>query len=288
MTAVPTAGASVARAGASPIHERVGPFVIRLATCARDLRQAQRLRYSVFYEDGHAMASAAAAAVRRDLCPFDAICDHLLIVDTEAVSRAGYRKPRVVGTYRLLRREVAERHGGFYSQGEFDLAPLLTAHPRARLLELGRSCVQADYRAKRVIELLWRGLWLYASHYGVDALIGCASLPGTDLAALDVPLSFLLRCAQAEDDWQVAALPHRAAKFTPRPEADIDRRHALAALPPLVKGYLRTGARFGRGVVIDHQFGTTDVFAIMPMSDIEERYLSYYGAASCVSGVSVA
>lgn len=287
--AVPTPGAALLAGRApSPIHERVGAYEIRLATTARELRQAQRLRYAVFYEDGGAMASAAAASVRRDLCPFDAICDHLIVVDTEAVSRVGARKPRVVGTYRLLRREVAERHGGFYSQGEFDLAPLMAAHPRARLLELGRSCVQANYRAKRVIELLWRGLWLYASHFGVDALIGCASLSGTDLAALDLPLSFLLRCAQADDDWQVAALPHRAAKFTARPENEIDQRRALAVLPPLVKAYMRTGARFGRNAVIDHQFGTTDVFAIMPMSDIEARYLSYYGAASCVSGVSVA
>ena len=225
--AVPTPGAALLAGRApSPIHERVGAYEIRLATTARELRQAQRLRYAVFYEDGGAMASAAAASVRRDLCPFDAICDHLIVVDTEAVSRVGARKPRVVGTYRLLRREVAERHGGFYSQGEFDLAPLMAAHPRARLLELGRSCVQANYRAKRVIELLWRGLWLYASHFGVDALIGCASLSGTDLAALDLPLSFLLRCAQADDDWQVAALPHRAAKFTARPENEIDQRRA--------------------------------------------------------------
>ena len=133
-TEVP-ARARVAPAASSAIYERVGAYEIRLAGTARDLRQAQRLRYTAFYEDGGAMASAAAAAVRRDLCPFDTICDHLVVVDTEAVSRAGARKPRVVGTYRLLRRDVAERHGGFYSQGEFDLAPMLSVHPHARLLE---------------------------------------------------------------------------------------------------------------------------------------------------------
>ncbi len=272
----------------SPFYERAGPFEIRLAVSDKDLRQAQRLRYEVFFEAGGALASGAAKAARRDLCAFDPNCDHLVVFDVEARSRSGERKPRLVGTYRLLRREVAARHGGFYSQGEFDLAPLLAAHPRSRLLELGRSCVDAAYRGKRVIELLWRGLYLYAHHHGIDALIGCASLVGTDLGALDLPLSFLLRCAQAEDDWQVAALPHRAAKFTPRDEADIDVRRAAGLLPPLVKAYLRTGARFGRSAVIDHQFGTTDVFAIMPMADIEARYLVHYGSASCVSGVPVA
>lgn len=270
----------------SPIFERAGPFVIRLATSAPELRQAQRLRYGVFYEDGGALASAEAVATRRDICPFDAICDHLVVVDTEAATRSG--RPRVVGTYRLLRREVAAAHGGFYAQGEFDLEPLLARHPGLRLLELGRSCVHVDYRAKRVIELLWRGLYLYARHHAIDALIGCASLPGTDVAALDLPLSFLLGRARAEPDWLVAALPHRAAKFAPRAVAEVDARRALAMLPPLVKAYLRTGARFGRDAVIDHQFGTTDVFAILRMADIEERYLAHYGEVSCLSGVPVA
>ena len=284
----PDAGLVPGATTQSPIHEQAGPFEIRLATCGRDLRQAQRLRYGVFFEEGHALASAEAAATRRDVCPFDAICDHLVVVDTEARTQRGEHKARIVGTYRLLRREVAERHAGFYSQGEFDLGPLLARHPDTRFLELGRSCVHVNYRAKRVIELLWRGLWLYARHHGIDALIGCASLPGTDLTALELQLSFLLTQAQAEADWSVAARPHRVARFSPRAAAEIDTRRAVALLPPLVKAYLRTGARFGRDAVIDHQFGTTDVFAIMPMAAIEERYLAYYGGASCVSGVPVA
>ena len=234
------------------------------------------------------MASLDLAGARLDICPFDDISDHLIVVDTEAPSRSGERKPKLVGTYRLLRRDVAERHSGFYSQGEFDLGPLLARHPHARLLELGRSCVHADYRGKRVVELLWRGLWLYAQRHRIDALIGCASLPGTDLEALRMPLSFLLRQAQADAAWQVAAWQHRAAKFVPLAAADVDARRGLIALPPLVKAYLRTGARFGRDPVIDHQFGTTDVFAVMPVADIEERYIAHYGEPSCVSGVPVA
>lgn len=276
------------RIGSPVVYERAGPFEIRLAASARELKQTQRLRYAVFYEEGEAIANAAAVETRRDVCPFDAVCDHLVVVDTEATARSGERRPKLVGTYRLLRREVAERHNGFYSQGEFDLAPLLARHKQTRFLELGRSCVHADYRSRRVIELLWRGLWLYARHFRIDALIGCASLPGTDLDALRLPLSFLLRQAQAPGDWQVAARPHRAAKFSPLSEPEVDARRGLVALPPLIKAYMRTGARFGSGAVIDHQFGTTDVFAIMRMSDIEERYLAHYGEPSCVSGVPVA
>lgn len=274
--------------GVGAVYERSGPFEIRLAKSDKDLKSAQRLRYGVFYEEGGALASAQMAQAERDLCAFDAICDHLLVIDLEAVSPSGRVKPRVVGTYRLLRREVAERHHGFYSAGEFDLAPLLARHPDVRFLELGRSCVHADYRSKRVIELLWRGLWLYALYHRVDALIGCASLPGTDVEALRAPLSFLHHKARAEDVWHVAAWSHCAAKFEPSPEREIDARRGLLALPPLLKAYLRVGARFAAEPVLDRQFGTTDVFAVMRMSDIEERYIAHYGQPSCVSGAPVA
>ncbi len=272
----------------SPIFERAGPFEVRLVESAKELRQAQRLRYEVFYEEGGAIAAASSKAKRLDLCPFDDICDHLIVLDTEARGAGGRPKTRLVGTYRLLRRDVAERHNGFYSQGEFDLAPLLARHPATRFLELGRSCVHADYRSKRVIELLWRGLWLYARHHAVDVLIGCASLAGLDLEANRTPLSFLLRLAQAEPAWQVSAWPHCRAAFEPAPAEAVDAKRGLLALPPLLKAYLRTGARFGHSAVLDRQFGTTDVFAVMPMGDIEERYLAHYGQPSCVSGAPVA
>lgn len=274
--------------GQSAVFERAGPYEIRLATTIKDLKRAQKLRYSIFYEEGDAIASAAAARTRRDLCPFDAICDHLVVIDTQAITPSGERKPLLVGTYRLLRRDVATRHNGFYAQGEFDLAPLLARRPTTRFLELGRSCVHPGYRSKRVIELLWRGLWLYARHHDVDALIGCASLPGIDLEALRLPLSFLLQHAQSDEAWQVAAWPHCVAEFEPTAKAGIDIRRGFMALPPLIKAYLRTGARFSAAAVLDRQFNTTDVFTVMPMADIEDRYLEHYGEPSCLSTVPVA
>ena len=270
------------------VLERAGPFEIRLASTEKELRSAQKLRYTVFYEEGGATATGDIVRARRDLCAFDAICDHLIVIDTEAPSADGPAKARVVGTYRLLRRDVAQAHDGFYSQGEFDMRALLARQPTTRFLELGRSCVHANYRSKRVIELLWRGLWLYAQRHGIEALVGCASLPGTDLDTLRLPLSFLHHHAQADEEWQVAAWPHVAADFTPLPKESVDVRRGIAALPPLLKAYLRTGARFGRNAVIDRQFGTTDVFTVMPMTDIEERYIAHYGEPSCVSGVPVA
>ena len=42
---------------------------------------------------------------RRDVDPFDAYCDHLLVIDLE---RGDAAKPCVVGTYRMLRGETAK------------------------------------------------------------------------------------------------------------------------------------------------------------------------------------
>jgi putative hemolysin len=255
---------------------RFGNFEIRIAR-VKEIRKAQRLRYKVFYEEGGAIAHGRAALVRRDICPFDKFCDHLLIVDLTARNAFGRVKPKIVGTYRLLRSEVAAEHGGFYSEGEFDIAPLLARHAGKRFLELGRSCVHAKYRSKRVIELLWRGLWTYIQHYHIDVMFGCASLPGTNPLAIALPLSFLHHHASAESEWQVRPRAGRAVPMDVLDKGAIDQRRGLAALPPLIKGYLRVGAKFGEGAVIDPQFGTIDVFTVMPIAEIEHRYIAYYG-----------
>lgn len=257
---------------------RFGNLEIRLAATKKDVRRAQRLRFKVFYEEGGAVAQGGTALVRRDICRFDKFCDHLLVFDMEAKNSLGRVKPKLVGTYRLLRRAVAERHGGFYSASEFDIAPMLARHADKNFLELGRSCVHAKYRTKRVIELLWRGLWMYAKHHHVDVLIGCASLPGTNPLALALPLSFLHHQATAEDDWQVAPCDGRAVPMGILEKGAVDARRGIAALPPLVKAYLRVGAKFGNGAVIDQQFGTIDVFTIMPIADIEDRYIAHFGS----------
>ena len=253
---------------------KIGSLEVRLATSKKDIRKAQKLRYRVFFEEGSAVADARGKITRRDIDPFDRICDHLIVLDHDFTNRLGRKKPKVVGCYRLLRQDVAEQNDGFYSAQEFDVAALLARHPDKRFLELGRSCVHKDWRSKKVLELLWRGIWTYVRHHRVDVMIGCASLPGTELAQHAAALRVLAQ-ARATQDWSVAALPHRRARL-PLPETVTDPRRAFASLPPLLKGYLRTGATIGPDIVLDHAFGTTDVFILMPVADIDPRYISYF------------
>ena len=180
---------------------------------------------------------------RRDVDDFDRLCDHLLVLDHGASTVGAARtKPKVVGTYRLLRQDIAERNQGFYTAGEYDIAPMLAAHPHLRFLELGRSCVLKPYRNKRTVELLWAGIWAYVLHHRIDVMIGCASLEGTDPRAFSLPLSFLHHFARASGDWQASAWPQHGTSMNHLPKEAIDQKAALRALPPLIKGYLRLGA----------------------------------------------
>lgn len=257
---------------------RLGSMEVRLACKAAEVRRAQKLRYRVFYQEGDAVADAAKKMARRDVDAFDPICDHLLVIDHALPAPRLRRTPAVVGTYRLLRQDVADRHGGFYSAGEFDIGRLITDHKDLRFLELGRSCVLPPYRNKRTVELLWRGIWTYVRRHRFDVMIGCASLKGTDPDTLALPLSFLHHYARAPEPWRARALPARYVDMNRMSKDAVDTKEALRMLPPLIRGYLRLGAVIGDGAVVDHQFGTTDVLIVLPVSGINSRYLAHFGA----------
>ncbi len=261
----------------TPPLGRIGPLEVRLAQSKGDIKRAQKLRYKVFYKDGNAIADAATMLAQRDKDAFDKICDHLLVIDHDAKPSMSGKQP-VVGTYRLLRQDVAARHSGFYTDSEFDISGIIERQHRLKFLELGRSCVLPAYRTRRTVELLWHGVWSYVRRYRFDVMIGCASFEGTDPNRLALPLSFLHHFASAPEDWRASAHPSRRVDMNRMAKESIDTKAALRALPPLIKGYLRVGAFIGEGAVVDHQFGTTDVLVIMPVSAINTRYLDHFGA----------
>ena len=258
---------------------RLGDLEVRLAASPGEVRCAQELRYRVFYEEMAAMAEARTRELRLDADAFDSICDHLIVLDHGRPGRPMHRlRAEIVGTCRLLRQEAADRHGSFYTSMEYHLAPLLERHRGLSFLELGRSCVMQEYRTRRTLELLWHGIWSYVLMHGVDVMIGCASLGGTDPERLAVPLSFLHHHARAPEEWSVRAHEEFRVEMNRMDASAIAPGAALKALPPLLKGYLRLGAFVGDGAVVDRQFGTTDVCIILPVASISPRYVSHYGA----------
>lgn len=259
-----------------PVLAVSGLLEVRMAETDSEVEAAQKLRYRVFYEEMSAIPTPEMRAARRDFDKYDTICDHLLVVDHSAREHDG--EAGVVATYRLLRGEVAANHGGFYTASEYDIVPILKAQPAGtRLLELGRSCVLQSYRSRSItMQLLWRGLLVYFGRYHTDVMFGCGSLPGTDVEALALPLSYLHHFHRAPEGMRVQALPELYVEMNCMPKAVVDEKEGLRSLPPLVKGYVRAGAYIGDGAVIDKQFGTTDVLIYFPISRLDARWREHF------------
>jgi putative hemolysin len=257
---------------------RAGNLGVRLAAAEDEVEAALALRYRVFFEEMGARPDAAAAATRRDRDAFDPVADHLLVLDHDL----GEGAAGVVGTYRLIRKPAAERIGRFYTESEYDISPLLTSG--LTLLELGRSCVAADYRTRGTLQLLWRGIASYVFGHGIDLMFGCASLPGTDPDALAAPLTYLAANHLAPPEIRPRALPERYVPMLRLPPGQVDARAVLADLPPLMKGYLRLGGVVGDGAVIDPEFNTTDVCLMVRTAIITDKYLKHYERQVAAAG----
>jgi putative hemolysin len=249
---------------------RAGHLGARIASTPAEIDAVQALRYRVFYEDMGARPSAAAAALRRDVDAYDAVADHLVVVD----HRIGAGPEGVVATYRLIRAAAAARIGAFYSADEYDISAML-AFP-GKVLELGRSCVHPAYRDRAAMQLLWRAIAVYVRQHGIDLMFGCASLPGTDPDAVGVELTYLHQSHLAPAEMRPVALPQRYVDMRRVDTGTIDARRALTRLPPLIKGYLRLGGFVGDGAVIDMQFNTIDVAVVVKTDLVTDKYLRHF------------
>lgn len=249
---------------------RAGNLGVRLAATPAELDAVQALRYRVFYGEMGAVPGADAAQSGRDCDRYDFVADHLLVIDHTLGSGA----EGVVGTYRLIQREAAAQLGGFYSAGEYDIAPI--ERFSGRVLELGRSCVDAAYRNRAAMQLLWRGIAAYVFYHRIDLMFGCASLPGTDPDGIGAELTYLYDNHLAPPALRPRALPHRFVEMRRLRIADMEPRRVIAQLPPLIKGYLRLGGFVGDGAVIDRQFNTTDIAIVVKTDLVTDKYYRHY------------
>lgn len=249
-----------------------GRFTARLAETDEDVRAAQRLRYRVFVEEMGASASQQEHDDRRESDAFDDHCDHLILFDTE--SPVTDPLDRVIGVYRLLRGSVAKAGPGFYSAAEFDLARIFE-YPH-ETLELGRSCVHADYRSGAAMQLLWMALAQYIYTHKLRLLFGCASFHGADMQALAKPLSYLYHTRLAPEHLRPRVLSEFYNDMNLLPADQVSRPEAMREMPALIKGYLRLNGYVGDGAFIDKEFNTIDVCLVMETDKISARYHSFY------------
>ena len=265
-----------AHAGLPKILAAIGDLEVRLATTDARYFRRRELRYRVFFEEGAAAPIRPRAPRAAIICRFDRVCDHLIVVDNS--TRAGEGPPAVVGAYRLLRQEVAERAFRLLQRGPNSRSPSSIArrHPDERFLELGRSCVAKGYRSKRTLELLWRGIWAYALHHRIDVMFGCASFAGAFARRALGRASFL---ASANP----ALLPLGMSRAAPGRACAEPRRLSAPRRARRVRACRRSSRATGASAPISAAtwwsmkgFGTTDVLVVLPVAEIRERYLAHF------------
>lgn len=245
----------------------LGPqFSVKIATNEAEIRAAQALRYEVFVRELGGCGTLVDHDAGLEQDQFDRYYDHMLLSDDSTGD--------VVGAYRLLRDDQASVAGKYYSEDEYDLSVLKSSG--RRLLELGRSCVRADYRGGTAMYHLWSGLADYVQDHGIDILFGVASFHGTDAITLAQPLSMLHHNHLAPADLRVTARSAQYQNMDLLAQDALDRRSAMLQTPALIKAYLRLGGFVGEGAWIDHDFNTTDVCLVMDTNRMNQRQRRIY------------
>ena len=244
-------------------------FYLQLANTEAELRAAQRLRYKVFVAELGADGPMVDHDQQLESDRYDSHFDHLLLSDRNRPA-----DDQVIGVYRLLRGNQAAKAGRFYSEDEYDLAPLRNGG--RQLLELGRACLHADYRRGTAMLELWKGLADYVEKHNIDVLFGIASFHGTDATSIAEPLAFLHHRHLAPPELRVRARSEGFQAMDLMQEDEIDRRAALLATPPLIKSYLRLGGFVGEGAFIDRAFNTTDVCLVLDTKQLNASQVRFY------------
>jgi putative hemolysin len=230
-------------------------FSVSLASNLDEVREAQVLRYQVFAEEMGATLETPLPL--HDVDEFDAYCHHVVVRDQDT--------GKVVGCTRLLTSEEAKISGGFYSQSEFDLSQVL-ALP-AKFMEIGRTCVHADYRNGLIISLLWSQVAKFMAENAVDYLMGCASIPLRD-DRRNALFSELVERYSSHADLRVYP------KVSLR--QDHDSTEPPLPIPPLLRAYLRLGAQICGEPCWDANFKVADVFILVGFENLQKRYIRHF------------
>lgn len=234
-------------------------LLVELATDARSLRAAQALRYQVFAEECGAVLHTTEAGLDQD--HYDLHCEHLIVRDQNT--------GRVVATTRILDSRRAPEAGGFYSESEFQLVGLTDLG--GDIMEIGRTCVHSEYRNGATISALWSGLAQLMNERHYAYLMGCASIDMRDGGLQAHAIMQRLRGRYLSREY-LNAIPR-----LPIPERDLPA-NLTAQLPPLLKAYMRLGAKVCGEPCWDPEFNVADVFILLRREQLCPRYARHFKA----------
>ena len=252
---------------------KVRDFEVRLTRNKDERRQVRQLRYEVFVEEEGAAATEEQRALREEYDSYDRFAEYMAV----------FHNGRVVGTYRIIDRKAAEKMDGFYTESEYNISKIKKY--RANIAEMSRACVEKSYRDNGlVMRLLWAGLGEMIVRRKIGIVFGVASFVGKNPARSAQAISYLYYNHLTPSRLRATVLPEKFAdgvnpklgRMNILPREFVDEADARAEMTPLIKGYLRLGATFGRGVFIDAPFNTYDVFVMLETRKMNATYQKHF------------
>lgn len=252
---------------------KVRDYEVRLTRNKEERRQVRQLRYDVFVEEEGASATEEQRNLREEYDSFDRYAEYLAV----------FHNGKIVGTYRIIDRNAAEKMGGFYTETEFNISKIKKYN--GNIVEMSRACVDKSYRENAlVMRMLWAGLGEYVVRRKVGVLFGVASWVGTKSVESAQAISYLyynhlsplrLRATVLSENFAEGVNP-KLSRMNILPREFVDEADARRQMTPLIKGYLRLGATFGKGVFIDKLFNSYDVFVMMQTKNIDAAYQKHF------------
>ncbi|MBD5389318.1 GNAT family N-acetyltransferase [bacterium] len=255
---------------------KVRDYEVRLTRNKEERRQVRALRYAVFVEEEGASATEEQKNLREEYDAYDTFAEYMAV----------FHQGKIVGTYRIIDRAAAEKMGGFYTESEFNISKIKKAS--GNIAEMSRACVDAAYRdSGLVMRMLWLGLGEYIAKRQIAILFGVASWVGQNPVDAAQAISYLYYNHLAPAGLRPTVLTDKFADGVDRrlgqmnilPRAFVDEERARREMTPLIKGYLRLGATFGKGVFVDAPFNTYDVFVMMQTKKIDAAYQKHFAGS---------
>ena len=252
---------------------KVRDYEVRLTRNKEERRQVRQLRYSVFVEEEGAGATEEQKHLREEYDAYDRFAEYMAV----------FHNGKIVGTYRIIDRNAAEKMGGFYTESEFNISKIKRYN--GNIAEMSRACVDKAYRENAlVMRMLWAGLGEYVVRRKIMVLFGVASWVGIKPVESAQAISYLyynhlsplrLRATVLSENFAEGINP-KLSRMNILPREFIDETDARRQMTPLIKGYLRLGATFGKGVFIDKPFNSYDVFVMLQTKKIDAAYQKHF------------
>ena len=252
---------------------KVRDFEVRLTRNKEERKQVRQLRYKVFVEEEGAGVTDEQRALGEEYDAYDRFAEYMAV----------FHQGRVVGTYRIIDRNAAEKMGGFYTENEFNISKIKKYH--GNIAEMSRACVEKSYRDNAlVMRMLWAGLGELIVRRKIGIVFGVASFVGTKPARSAQAISYLyynhltplrLRATVVSENFADGVNP-KLSRMNILPREFVDEADARAEMTPLIKGYLRLGATFGSGVFVDAPFNSYDVFVMLETRKMNATYQKHF------------